>query len=265
MVFALFDLPVRAGPAQMLALTWEEYDTAMLAVLAGALRLATTDLGTAGNPLLASHVQHARYRLSSSVDESFLGVRRAASIEAPAGQSGWSAVSFAVLAGAEAPGFWVDFDTVNYKDTTVEMLAAACFDNGTLYGSQPGNYRTRAVSRIEAENIDAVWKVVSRWFQHMEHGEAALHMPDPFWKDLPGKRPLTQSVADKLAAEVEADFEMERNRFPAGGGPGFSCLSAPERLAFAQEVWRAVKSTARLIEEARAAPLPPEPKEPAPG
>lgn len=142
-------------------------------------------------------------------------------------------------------------------------------DVRSLYNACSGHYGDqdihRAMAWVEAENVEAVWKVVQAWFELMEAVRAADRYPDPFWeaKHPAKKRPVTQEVADKLIAELDADFQLEDRRFPDGKGPEFSRLPAHARVAFAQDVYEVMSSEGEIEAEAkqrvrRGERLPPE-------
>lgn len=126
----------------------------------------------------------------------------------------------------------------------------------TLYETCRSHYSghplQEAMAWIEAEDIVAVWKIVQAWFERMEDGTARHRFPDPFWDHARWgrKRPLTQQIADRIIAEMDADFEIERARFPQGVGPEFARLPPHARLAFAQEVYGVIKTEGEIEEEA---------------
>lgn len=107
---------------------------------------------------------------------------------------------------------------------------------------------------VEAENNSAVFAVLMRWFGLMQAGTADQQYPDPTWKQFesPGLRALTPEVADELIAEIEADFEIEKNRYPEGVGPGYYRLMPHARMALAQELYKALKTDAQIKAEAEA-------------
>lgn len=132
---------------------------------------------------------------------------------------------------------------MDYRNTTVRDLYRTCRDRGATELDE-------AMAWVEAENIAAVWKVVARWFQYIESGEAAHRYPDPKWQTPKGRASLTLERADQLIKEMDADFEIESYRFPSGGGPDFKRLPAHARMAFAQEVYGVLKTEAEIEEEA---------------
>lgn len=133
-----------------------------------------------------------------------------------------------------------------YHNVTARTLYDSCRSDR---GDRP---MTEAMAWIEAENVEAVWKVVQAWFESMEAGKAVDRYPDPFWtaKDEEGRAPLTQELADHIIAELDADFELERGRFPQGRGPQFVRLPPHARMAFAQELYRVMKTEADMEAEA---------------
>lgn len=113
------------------------------------------------------------------------------------------------------------------------------------------NYSTsthaRALAWVEAQNLWDTYAVIIKWFRLMESGEADSRYPDPHWQPAAGRPPLTQFLADQIVAELDADYEIERARFPSTGlGPGFTRLAPHARLTFAQELSGVMKSEAEL-------------------
>lgn len=106
---------------------------------------------------------------------------------------------------------------------------------------------------LEAENDAAVWAIVQKWFEYMESGQAAHMYPDPAPQPKRGCKPLTPELADYLIAELDDDFNEERGRFPEGHGPEFSRLLPHARLAFAQELYGAMKTGKELETAAKQA------------
>lgn len=100
----------------------------------------------------------------------------------------------------------------------------------------------------EAVNIYYVWQKVQEWFEMMESGEVLNRYPDPFWDDAdyPDKTALTQDVADEFIAEMDADFMLEKSRFQGRSAPEFSRLPPHSRLAFVQEVYQIILSSAEI-------------------
>lgn len=134
-----------------------------------------------------------------------------------------------------------------YENVGVRSLYNACSSH---YGDQDIHL---AMAWVNAENVEAVWKVVQTWFELMEAGRAVDRYPDPFWetKHPMKKRPVTREMADRLIAELDADFQLEDRRFPDGKGPEFNRLPAHARVAFAQEVYGVMKSEGEIEAEAR--------------
>ena len=99
----------------------------------------------------------------------------------------------------------------------------------------------------------AIRNLVCRWFELLQAGQADGRYPDPQWQQPKGKKSLTPELADHLIAELDADFELERHRFPESdpdNGPAFHRLKPWARMAFAQEFWGLAKTEAQIEEEA---------------
>ena len=133
-----------------------------------------------------------------------------------------------------------------YLNVDVRSLYEVCLSQ------YQGHPMQAAMAWVEAENVQAVWKIVQTWFELTQSGEVQHRFPDPFWNQdqHPDRRPVDTETADQLIAELDADFELERGRLPGGLGPEFARLPPHARLAFAQEVWRASKSPKEIEGEA---------------
>ena len=132
-----------------------------------------------------------------------------------------------------------------YKGTTVDDLAGIC----------AGVFCDVVQGRVEAENVEEVWRLVKRWFDIMQAGEAQNMLPDPFWQPKPGRRAISPEVADHLVSEIDEDFSNERARYIKGSdgvarGPEFLRLPPHARLAFAQQVWDVMMTGAEIEAEA---------------
>lgn len=134
---------------------------------------------------------------------------------------------------------------MTYENTTVRDLYT---NNGTYNASEI----EKAMLWVEAENIATVWKVVKKWFDYMQSGEATQRFPDPTWHPKPGRRALTPEVASQIVTEMDDDFRLERGRFPkeSGLGPDFERLPSHARVAFCQEVYDILKTTEEIMAEA---------------
>ena len=123
---------------------------------------------------------------------------------------------------------------MSYENTSVKDLYVSALASFS-------GLEEKAQAWVEAQNTEAVWVVVKKWFGYMQSGEARFKYPDPNWQDSdhPGRRPLTQEVADLLVQEMDEDFLIEKNRYPkdTGLGPDFIRLPAHARIAFAQELY----------------------------
>lgn len=137
---------------------------------------------------------------------------------------------------------------MTYENTTVRDLYSSCL-------SSLSETQEQALAWVEAQNVEATWLVVRKWFVWMQNGDAQYKFPDPTWDDAqhPGRRPLTQTVGDELVKEMDEDFLIERNRFPreTGLGPEFSRLPPHARLAMAQDLYGVIRTREELRGEAR--------------
>ena len=104
---------------------------------------------------------------------------------------------------------------------------------------------------MEAENVYEVWKLVQKWFDLIDSGEAVNYYPDPNWDDSqhPGKVSLTQDVANAFIEEMDADFMLEEGRFQGRLSPEFARLPSHARLAFAQEAYGIMKTSSDINAE----------------
>lgn len=104
-----------------------------------------------------------------------------------------------------------------------------------------------AIAWVEAENSFSIRKIWNEWFYAIESGEAELRDPNPFDDS------VSQARADRLVKEMDEDFDIEKGRWQSLGveaGPEFSRLSPKARIAFAQEVFKVIKTDRQLIYEA---------------
>lgn len=140
----------------------------------------------------------------------------------------------------------MSYETTTVKDLYVSALAAF------------SGLEQKAEAWVEAQNVEAAWEVVKAWYGYLQRGEAAHKYPDPSWEAPPGRKPLTQDLADTLVREIDEDFEIERGRFPresgaplsTGLGPEMSRLPPHARMAFAQELYGVVMTAAEIKAEA---------------
>ena len=136
---------------------------------------------------------------------------------------------------------------VSYASITIEHIYFA------VQPPKPSTPEAIAFAWVEAENIIAIRAIVCRWFELLQAGQADGRYPDPQWQQPKGKKPLTPELADRLVAELDADFELEKHRFPesdVNNGPCFHRLKPWARMAFAQEFYNAIKTEAQIEEEA---------------
>ena len=111
---------------------------------------------------------------------------------------------------------------------------------------------TRARAWVEAENVYEMWKLVQKWFELMDNGDATNRYPDPNWSDVnfSDKVPLNQDVADSFIEEMDSDFMLEKSRFQGRLAPEFARLPSHARLAFVQDAYRLIKTGKQINEEA---------------
>ncbi len=138
-----------------------------------------------------------------------------------------------------------------YYNVTPHTLYQSCMSSAWEWsgGDDP---LTRARAWVEAENVYEVWNLVQRWFDMISSWEAMNRYPDPLWndEDYPDKVPLTQEIADNFIEEMDADFMLEKSRFQGRLAPEFARLPPHARLAFVQEAYRVIRSTAEIHEDA---------------
>ncbi len=138
-----------------------------------------------------------------------------------------------------------------YYNVTPHTLYQSCMSSAWEWsgGDDPV---MRARAWVEAENVYEVWKLVQKWFEFIDAGDAENHYPDPNWDDssYPGKVSLTQDVADTFIEEMDADFMLEKSRFQGRLSPEFARLPSHARLAFAQDAYGIMKTGADINAEA---------------
>jgi len=137
-----------------------------------------------------------------------------------------------------------------YFNVTAQTLYQSCIA-ASPYSSGHSDPFEKARAWVEAENIEAVWKLVQKWFLLMQSGEAEMRYPDPTWSEQEGRAPLTPELADMIVKELDADFEVERGRFQGRRPPEFARLSAVARLAFAQDLLGILKTDQTIRAEAK--------------
>ena len=140
-----------------------------------------------------------------------------------------------------------------YYNVTPHSLYQSCMSSAWEWTKQDDS-ATRARAWVEAENIYEMWKLVQEWFDLMESGDATNRYPDPYWRDdspeAVDKASLNQEVADKFIEEMDADFMLEKNRFQGRLAPEFARLPPHARLAFVQDAYKVLKTTAQIEKEA---------------
>src|SRR3989344_2344975 len=112
----------------------------------------------------------------------------------------------------------------------------------------------RACAWVEAVNTYDVHELHAQVFRALESGEAYTWVPDLHWKPKfppEQKRPPTMELAHEYVGELEADYEIERGRFPEGRGPDFKRLPPPARLRFLQLAYDVQLARGQILEEAR--------------
>ena len=138
-----------------------------------------------------------------------------------------------------------------YYNVTAHTLYQSCMSSAWEWsgGDDPV---MRARAWVEAENVYEVWKLVQSWFEFIDSDEAVNHYPDPNWDDsqYPGKVSLTQDVADTFIEEMDADFMLEKSRFQGRLSPEFARLPGHARLAFVQDAYGIMKTSADINAEA---------------
>ena len=114
---------------------------------------------------------------------------------------------------------------------------------------------TKALAWVEAENTVEAWNLVQEWFEMMESRVADDQYPDIFWEDgnYPFLKPLTQTLADELIDEIDADFMLEKSRMETANksAPEFSRLAPHARMAFAQAIYRTTLSNEEMSDKAQ--------------
>ena len=91
-----------------------------------------------------------------------------------------------------------------------------------------------------------VHAVLRDWFNALEDGSASYRMPDPDYARPPGKAPWTEEDLERLIREVD-EYVWQQKSWAQGthhkdydAGPGFDRLAPAQRLAFAQDLERAL-------------------------
>ena len=131
---------------------------------------------------------------------------------------------------------------MSYADITIDQIFEV-----TRAGKNRHDRYVMAYAWIEAENIMDLRQLISNWFQLIETGESDGTYPSI-------NSSITQKEADHLIEELDADFQIERARFPDSdpeAGPAFVRLLPHSRLAFVEEIKKILKQSDQLEYEAR--------------
>lgn len=138
-----------------------------------------------------------------------------------------------------------------YYNVTPHTLYQSCMSSAWEWsgGDDP---LTRARAWVEAENVYEMWKLVQTWYDMINSGEAENRFPDPYWDDSKhsDKAVLTQELADTFIEEMDADFMLEKSRFQGRLAPEFIRLPAHARIAFVQDAYGLIKTSATINSEA---------------
>ena len=113
---------------------------------------------------------------------------------------------------------------------------------------KPMENLTPAALWILAKNILEIRQLCQRWSILIKNGEWVNKKPDPLLPSWELYR------ARKLVEELEADFDLESNRWDTIGatdGPGFDLLEGPPLMAFCQEFDKIRKHDKQLEDEAK--------------
>lgn len=141
-------------------------------------------------------------------------------------------------------------------DVTLRDLFNNCLADRSSRLESKESRRLRAVAWVEALNVRETWRLVQRWFEMIESGEATHRYPDPVWDSggLPGREPLTPELADKIIADLDGDLMIEvtrlRNVDPDLQGSDFARLPAHARMSFVQDLCRTMRTARELEAEA---------------
>ena len=130
---------------------------------------------------------------------------------------------------------------MSYADITIRDIFEV-----TRSGKSRENKYEIAYAWVEAENIMELRMLISSWFDLLESGEADGRHPSLNFT-------ATQEEADHVIDELEADFTLERARFPdsdPNNGPGFNRLLPHSRVAFLEEIREKLKSSEQITDEA---------------
>ena len=124
---------------------------------------------------------------------------------------------------------------MDYSKTTIQEIYSSVYN----YGQPEESY-------LEAENIFEFRKLIIKWFNMIENGTANKIYPDFF------DNSVTLEKANLLIEEIEDDFLKESGRWEylnVNAGPGFTRLNPPAKIAFAQQIFKLIKSPEQITKE----------------
>jgi hypothetical protein len=96
-----------------------------------------------------------------------------------------------------------------------------------------------------------MWKLVQVWYDLMNSGEADNRYADPFWDDSKHSEEavLTQDFPDLFIEEMDAGFMLKKSRFQGRLASEFIRLPAHARIAFVQDTYGLIKTSAEINSE----------------
>ena len=92
----------------------------------------------------------------------------------------------------------------------------------------------------------AIHAVLRDWFNALQDGSVEYRLPDPNYQRPRGKRPWSEEELTRLVTVID-DYVWEQKNWAEGthkvsydSGPGYDRLGPAQRLAFAQDLERAL-------------------------
>lgn len=126
-----------------------------------------------------------------------------------------------------------------YSNITVDRIYSECTQRSY-------DIAHVALAWAEAENIMAVREIMCDWFDAMENGVAHKRFQDP-------RGPaVSLEEAERMIAEIDDDFNIEKNRWTGLGveaGPDYFRLEPHAKIAFVQQILMTIKTMEQLEKE----------------
>lgn len=126
---------------------------------------------------------------------------------------------------------------VDYSDTTIR----------DIYNSIVMPQIERGLAWVIAENTYAVRAIIIKWFKALESGSAFKKHPNLLDNSISMEK--ANKLVEELDAEFDVEFENRKESIGADASADFRRLPPYARLAFAQELFKVLKTEEQLEKE----------------